>query len=118
MKVQLSNIRTDTESGGKADARQGTRKTGLSTIAAGVIKMPVESQLPLSYSNQYSAESACSHCDGVIRHEPWCMTQNASVQYAYQAVSDSRNLSPGDHLILHALGTAWTPKRSLSKVRQ
>jgi hypothetical protein len=80
--------------------------------------MPVDSHLPLSYSNQYSAESACGHCDGVIRHEPWCITQNASVRYAYQAVSDPQNLSPGDHLILHALGVAWTPKRILSKVRE
>ena len=80
--------------------------------------MPVDSHLPLSYSNQHSAESACGHCDGVVRHEPWCITQNASVRYAYQAVSDPQSLSPGDHLILHALGVAWTPKRILSKVRQ
>jgi hypothetical protein len=69
--------------------------------------MPVQDHLPSSHSNQYSADSACGHCDGVIRHEPWCITQNASVQYAYQAVSDPCHLSPGDHLILHALGTAW-----------
>ena len=35
--------------------------------------MPVQSQFPLSHSNQYSADSACEHCDGVIRHEPWCI---------------------------------------------
>jgi hypothetical protein len=80
--------------------------------------MPVQSHSPLSHSNQYTADSACGHCDGVIRHEPWCVTQNASVQYAYQAVSDPGHLSPGDHLILHALGAAWTPKRILSKARQ
>jgi hypothetical protein len=80
--------------------------------------MPVESHFPLSHSNQYSAESACGHCDGVVRHEPWCVTQNESVQYAYQAVSNPSHLSPGDHLILHALGAAWTTKRILSEVRQ
>ena len=79
--------------------------------------MPVETNFPSSRSNQYSAESACGHCDGVIRHEPWCITQNTSVQYAYQAVSDRGQLSPGDHLILHALGAAWTGKRILSKLR-
>ena len=72
---------------------------------------------PLTHSNQYSADSACGHCDGVIRHEAWCITQNASVQYAYQVVSDPGLLSTGDHLILHALGVAWTRKRILSKAR-
>ena len=69
-------------------------------------------------ATEYSADSACGHCDGIIRHEAWCMTQNASVQYAYQAVSDPDNLSPGDHLTLHALGAAWTPRRILSKLRR
>ena len=79
--------------------------------------MPVQSQFPLSHSNQYSADSACGYCDGVIRHEPWCITQNASVQYAYQVVSEPDHLSPGDHLILHALGAAWSPERILAKSR-
>ena len=79
--------------------------------------MPVQDHLPSKLSNQYSADSACGHCDGTIRHEPWCITQNASVQYAYQAVTDPGHLSPGDHLILHALGAAWTAKRILSKLR-
>jgi len=72
----------------------------------------IQSHFPLSHSNQYSADSACGHCDGVVRHETWCVTQNTSVQYAYQAVSDPTHLSPGDHLILHALGAAWTPKEN------
>jgi hypothetical protein len=80
--------------------------------------MSVQSHSPMSQSNQYSADSSCGHCDGVIRHEPWCVTQNTSVQYAYQVISDPGHLSPGDHLILHALGTAWTPGRILSKTRQ
>jgi hypothetical protein len=79
--------------------------------------MPVQNQLPLSHSNQYSAYSACGHCDGVIRHEPRCLTQNPGVQYAYQVVSDPSTLSPEDHLILHALGAAWTAKRILPKRR-
>jgi hypothetical protein len=33
--------------------------------------MPVQDHLPPSHSNQYSADSACGHCDGVIRHELW-----------------------------------------------
>jgi hypothetical protein len=79
--------------------------------------MPVQDYFPSSHSNQYSADSACGHCDGIIHHEVWCITQNASVQYAYQAVSDPANLNPGDHLILHALGAAWTAKKSRSRAR-
>jgi hypothetical protein len=78
--------------------------------------MPIQS-FSLTHSNQYSADSACGHCDGVIRHEAWCVTQNPGVQYAYQVVSDPGLLSTGDHLILHALGVAWTLKRILSKTR-
>jgi hypothetical protein len=70
--------------------------------------MPAQNQLPLHYSNQYSAESACAHCGGVIRHESWCTTQSANVNYAYQAVLYPGLLSLGDELILHALGAAWT----------
>jgi hypothetical protein len=79
--------------------------------------MPIQS-VPLTHSNQYSADSACGHCDGVIRHEAWCITRNACVQYAYQVVSDPALVCTGDHLILHALGVAWTPKRILSKARR
>jgi hypothetical protein len=68
--------------------------------------MPIQDHLPLSHSNRNSADSACGHCDGVIRHEPWCITQ-----------SDPGYLSPGDHLILHALGASWTAKRTRSKRR-
>jgi hypothetical protein len=37
--------------------------------------MPVQDHLPSSHSNQYSADSACGHRDGIIRHEIWCITQ-------------------------------------------
>ena len=69
--------------------------------------MPVQDQLPSSDSNKDSADLACGHCGGVLGHEPWCATQNASVQYAYQVISDPSRLSLGDHLTLHAWGAAW-----------
>jgi hypothetical protein len=72
--------------------------------------MPVQDQIPLCYSNQYIAGSACEYCDGVIRHQPWCVTQSPDVHYAFQAVSDPGTLSLGDSLILHALGVVWTPE--------
>ena len=79
--------------------------------------MAVQYHLPSSYRNEHSADSACGHCDGIIHHEPWCITQNASVQYAYHAVSGTGQLNPGDHLILHALGAAWTGQGILSRSR-
>jgi hypothetical protein len=74
--------------------------------------MPLPNEFQLTNCNQYSADLACGHCDGVIRHEPWCITQNTSVQYAYQVISDPAHLSFEDHLILHALGAAWTAQKS------
>ena len=61
----------------------------------------------LYHSNRYTAESACEHCDGVIRHETWCITKNAAVVYAYRAVLNAETLSLQDQLILHALGAIW-----------
>jgi len=38
----------------------------------------------LFHSNQYCAASACEHCAGVIHDEPWCLTRNSLVLYAYE----------------------------------
>ena len=38
--------------------------------------MPEQDQQPLSHCNKYAADSACVHCEGIIRHESWCATQN------------------------------------------
>jgi hypothetical protein len=73
--------------------------------------MSTQNQLPWSHSNQYSADSACVYCEGVIRHEPWCHEQNADVHYAYLAVAEPDLLSFADQLILHALGVAWTGEK-------
>lgn len=62
---------------------------------------------PYFHHNKYSADAACKHCDGVIRHESWCITLNAAVMYAYAAILDAAKLSQGDHLTLHALGVIW-----------
>ena len=62
------------------------------------------------HSNQYNAETECEHCSGVVRHEPWCITQNEIVAYAYAAVLDAADLTFEDQLILHALGVSWTGK--------
>jgi hypothetical protein len=59
------------------------------------------------HSNRYSADSACEHCGGVVRHEPWCITVDSLVYYAYQIVADPTRLTIGDALILHSLGVIW-----------
>lgn len=59
------------------------------------------------HSNQYNPKAPCEHCAGVFRHERWCITRDALVQYAYAAVLDSEKLTLCDKLILHALGVAW-----------
>ncbi len=63
------------------------------------------------HSNQYAAKAACEHCGGVIRHERWCITCDALVQYAYAAVLDPDKLTLTDTLILHALGVVWGKNR-------
>jgi hypothetical protein len=59
------------------------------------------------HSNRYNAQAACEHCEGIIRHEPWCITLDPLVYYAYQIVADAGKISVGDALILHSLGVSW-----------
>jgi hypothetical protein len=74
------------------------------------IVMPIEEAIIWQHSNKYSADAACEHCDGIVRHEPWCITRSSDVLYAYEAVLDGDKLTEGDRLILHALGVRWTGK--------
>ena len=73
--------------------------------------MSVQNQVPWCHSNRYSADSACAYCEGVVRHESWCATQNANAYYAFAAVLDPKQLNIGDELTLHALGVAWIADR-------
>lgn len=59
------------------------------------------------HANQYSAESACSSCGGVVRHTHWCAMCNPIVAYAQTIVEEPERISEKDQLILHALGVAW-----------
>jgi len=61
------------------------------------------------HSNRYNAQAACKYCEGVIRHEPWCVTLHPTVYYAYQILADPSKLTTGDALILHSLGVIWGP---------
>lgn len=65
-------------------------------------------ETPRFHSNRYSADAACEHCGGVIRHEPWCITRDPLVYYAYEIVADPSKLTLQDALILHSLGATWS----------
>jgi hypothetical protein len=67
------------------------------------------------HSNRYNSETTCQHCGGIVRHEKWCITRDALVQYAFAAVSDPTRLSLHDQLVLHALGIAW--KENVDELR-
>jgi hypothetical protein len=69
--------------------------------------MSVIESKPWFHSNRYAADTACEHCGGIVRHEPWCINQNSHVLKAWEAVRDADSLDLHDHLILHALGVAW-----------
>jgi hypothetical protein len=58
-------------------------------------------------SNKYNAESACTHCECIFEHAPWCATRDPRTAYAYQIVADASKITTGDALILHSLGVAW-----------
>ena len=73
--------------------------------------MPVPKQTVWRHGYQYSADSACAHCRGIIYHEPWCSTQNASVRYALEVALYPNHLTLQDRLILHALGVAWNDNK-------
>jgi hypothetical protein len=69
--------------------------------------MPDNSQAVWYVSNRYNAQEACEHCEGIIRHEPWCITIDPLVYYAYEIVSNPNKLTVEDALRLHALGVTW-----------
>src|SRR5579864_1688036 len=58
-------------------------------------------------ASQSHSQPVCEHCGRNSRHEKWCVTCNAVVQYAYRVVTDPGKLTLRDRLILHALGVAW-----------
>ncbi len=38
------------------------------------------------HSNQYHAQAACEHCEGIVRHEPCCITLDPVVYYAMRSL--------------------------------
>jgi hypothetical protein len=73
--------------------------------------MPAENSTAIFHCNRYTAQSACEHCAGIVRHEPWCITVDRTVYYAYEIVADPSKISAGDSFILHGLGVLWGENR-------
>jgi len=63
-------------------------------------------QMSLFRSNKYSLENACEVCDGLIRHEPWCIVHNNTVFKAFEAVL--YGLDEADEARLAGMGVRWT----------
>jgi hypothetical protein len=61
------------------------------------------------HSNKYTAVAACPSCEGIVRHESWCISQNENVLYAWEIIANPAVMTEQDRLILHALGIVWTP---------
>ncbi len=77
--------------------------------------MSPQNQTSLHLSNRYSADSACAHCEGIISHQSWCITQNANVHYAHQAALFPNQLRLEDRILLHGWGVAWRAESVPSK---
>lgn len=69
--------------------------------------MPPKEPGKIYHGSRYNPDSACGHCGGFLRHEPWCATRNAAVAYAFAAALEVQPLSEEDQLLLHALGVSW-----------
>lgn len=65
------------------------------------------------HSNQYCASNACEHCGEIVKHAPWCLTENLRVYYAYEIVVDSRALTEPDLTFLKVMHVAWVPEVGL-----
>lgn len=59
------------------------------------------------HTNRYAAANACEHCEGIIRHEKWCITESKRVRYAFEIIVTPSKLTEGDKLTLNALGVIW-----------
>jgi hypothetical protein len=60
-------------------------------------------------SNKYDVAACCTICEGVVRHEPWCVIINKDVEYAFLLAVDPAIITEGDQIGLHSLGVRWHP---------
>lgn len=58
-------------------------------------------------SNKYNAAGCCTICNGVVRHEPWCVMVNKEMEYAFLLALNPTIITEGDTIELHSLGVLW-----------
>ena len=58
-------------------------------------------------SNKYDAAGCCAKCNGVVRHEPWCVMVNKEMEYAFLLAVNPAIITEGDTIELHSLGVLW-----------
>lgn len=61
----------------------------------------------IKITNQYNVAKACEHCEGVVRHESWCVSESPAIYYAWAIVHYSGIVTEEDRIHLHGLGVAW-----------
>ena len=69
--------------------------------------MPSNGTTTWFHSNRYHAQAACQYCQGIIRHESWCLEADPGIAYAHDIIADPKQLTTADALILHSLGVRW-----------
>jgi hypothetical protein len=68
------------------------------------------------HCNKYSADSACEHCGGIIRHAHWCIELNSHVRYAYAVVANPDVFNEADRKFLKLFGLKWEGKICMGKL--
>ena len=58
-------------------------------------------------SNKYDAADCCTICNGVVRHEPWCVMVNKEMEYVFLLTVNPTIITEGDTIELHSLGVLW-----------
>jgi hypothetical protein len=46
--------------------------------------------------NKYDAAGCCTICNGVVRHEPWCVMVNKEMEYAFLLAVNPTIITEGD----------------------
>ena len=72
--------------------------------------MSIHQQVVSRHERKLVASKRCRHCECLTDHQPWCITQNPDVRYAFTITVYPNLLTLQDSLILHALGVTWAKK--------
>ena len=79
--------------------------------------MSIHQQVVSRHERKLVATKRCRHCECRTDHQPWCITQNPDVRYAFMITVYPNLLTIQDSLILHALGVTWAKKLPVTAAR-